>query len=385
MYSDKQLQEIRCIAKKCMMELGPIELNDPSDLYPLVAIASNESDVLRFTKSVVLITQEFNISSSPELLPTIHLYGPENLGNYEIIHCHPIIRSPSGKGIETLQKPEINLHRKSNIEDISRINGSYKDYLTYFQSIFKITNTIQPDDLISLCYDLVLKRPKIDGSHNLMTIDESICDTVLSSICRNALRMMRDKTVTQHRFIPHNETRYLSKITNSCNNVECLKDGTLNNITTFLAIYSLNALEFPSTMDNICLTLSTRYQHKFEKLYKYIYTKQRFTKTEFNDLRARRPELPSIRKAIEIEKEVEIVRTKVHKIVEQSVDQLKKDKIVISQGKKILPNADTLMIKTNSGFQEIEMPSIETIRKRRKNIIMFDSYLKSKQNEWENN
>lgn len=385
MYSNKQLQEIRSKAKNCMMELGPLELDDPSDLYPLVAIASNESDILRFTKSVVLITQEFNISSTPELLPTIHMYGPENLGNYEIIHCHPVIRPPSGKGIGTLQKPEINLHRKSNIEDISRINGSYKDYLTYFQSIFKITNTIQSDDLISLCYDLVLKRPKIDGSHNLMTIDESICDTVISSICRNALRMMRYKTVAQHRFIPHNETRHLSRITNSCNNVECLKDGTLNNITTFLAIYSLNILEFPSTMDNICLTLSTRYQHKFDKLHKYIYTEQGFTKTEFNDLRARRPELPSIRKAIEIEKEVRIIRTKVHKIVEQSVKQLKKDKIVVSEGKRFIPNADSLMIQTTNGFQEIEMPSAETIMKRKNNIKKFNSYLKNKRNEWKNN
>ena len=98
MYSDKQFQEIRSQAKNCMMELGPLELDDPADLYPLLAIASHESDILRFTKSVVLITQEFNILSTPELLPTIHMYGPENLGNYEIIHCHPVIRPPSGKG-----------------------------------------------------------------------------------------------------------------------------------------------------------------------------------------------------------------------------------------------------------------------------------------------
>ena len=118
MYSDKQLQEIRSIAKKCMMELGPLELDDPSDLYPLVRIASNETNVLRFTKSVVLATQEFTISSDPELLPSIHLYGPENLGNNEIIKCHPLIRSPSGKGIEALQNPKINLNQRSNFDDI---------------------------------------------------------------------------------------------------------------------------------------------------------------------------------------------------------------------------------------------------------------------------
>lgn len=385
MYSDKQLQEIRGIAKKCMMELGPIKLEDPSDLYPLVAKSSNESDILRFTKSVVLITQEFTISSNPEFLPTIHLYGPENLGNNEIIKCHPVIRPPSGKGIEALQNPKINLNQMSNIDDIARINESYKEYLVYLRDIFKITNMLSSGDLINLCYDLVLKRANINGSHNILNADEALCDVVLSSICRNALRMMRDKNYTQNRFILPNETRYLSKITNSCDNIECLKDGSLNNITTFFAIYSLNALEFPSTMNHICLTLSTRYQHKFENLYKYIYIDKKFSKAEYNDLRARRPELPSIRKALEIEKEVEEVRDKVYKIVEQSVNQLKKDNLVISQGKKIVPNADSLMIKTNGGFQEVEMPSMETIRKRRKNIVRFDSYLKSKRNEWKNN
>ncbi len=162
MYSDKQLQEIRNHAKNCMMELGPLKLEDPSDLYPLVAIASNESDTLRFTKSVVLITQEFAISSNPALRPTIHLYGPENLGNNEIIRCHPIIRSPSGKGIEMLQKSGINLNQRSNFEDIARINKLYKEYLAYLQNVFRITNNLSPDDLISLCYDSVLKRPNIN-------------------------------------------------------------------------------------------------------------------------------------------------------------------------------------------------------------------------------
>lgn len=385
MYYNKQLQEIRSQAKNCMMELGPLELEDPSDLYPLVRLASNESADLRFTKSVVLATQEFNIESKPELLPTIHLYGPENLGNYEIIHCHPVIRPRSGMGIETLQKPEINLNEKSNFDDIARISESYKEYLVYLQNAFRITNNFTTDDLISLCYDSVLKRPNINGSHNILDSNEAICDVVLSSICRNSLRMMRYKEYKPNRFIPQNESRYLSKITNICNDIECLKDGSLNNITTFLAIYSLNVLEFPSTIDHICLTLSTRYQHKVEKLHKYIYIEQKFSKTKYNDLRTRKPELPSIRKALEIEKEVKEVRQKVYNIVGESVDQLKKDNLVISQGKKILPNANSLTIKTNSGFQEIEMPSIETIRKRRKTIQNFNTYLKRKRIEWRNN
>lgn len=387
MYSDKQLQEIRSNARKCMIELGPIELKDTSDLYPLVAIASNERDILRFTKSVVLVTQEFTISSNPELLPTIHLYGPENLGNYEIIHYHPVIRPPSGIGIDALQNPEINLNQRSNIDDIVQISELYKEYLVYLQNVFKITNNIlspEEKDLINLCYDSVLKRPNINGSHNLLTVDESISDVVLTSICRNALRMMRYKNYKPDRFIPPNETRYLSKIINPCDNIECLKDGSLNNITTFLAIYSLNALELPSTIDHICLTLSTRYQHKFEDFNEHIGKKFNGI-SEYNDLRLRKPESPDVKKGLELEKKIEGIQKKVYPVVEQSVADLKKDKIIVSQGKKILPNADSLTIKTNSGFQEIVMPTIEAIRKRRKSIKNFNLYLKRKGSEWRNN
>lgn len=331
-----------------------------------------------------MITQEFAISSSPVLWPTIHLYGPENLGNNEIIRCHPVIRSPSGKGIETVQKPGINLNQRSNFEDIARINKSYKEYLVYLQNVFRITHSFSREDLISLCYDSVLKRPNVNGSHNILDANEALCDVVLSSICRNAIRMIRDKNYKQNRFIPPNESRYLSKITNSCNNIQCLKDGSLNNITTFLAIYSLNVLEFPSTMDHICLTLSTRYQHKFEDFHEHIGKKFNGI-SEYNDLRLRMPGSPDVRKGLELEKEIEGIKKKVYPVVEQSVADLKKDNIIISQGRKILPNADVLMIKTNSGFQEIIMPTIEAIRKRRKSIKNFDLYLKRKESEWRNN
>ncbi len=97
------------------------------------------------------------------------------------------------------------------------------------------------------------------------------------------------------------------------------------------------------------------------------------------------PESPDVKKALELEKEMEGIKTKVYSVVGQSIADLKKDKIIISQGKKILPNADSLMIKTNNGFQEIVMPTIEAIRKRRKSIKNFDLYLTRKGSEWRHN
>ncbi len=97
------------------------------------------------------------------------------------------------------------------------------------------------------------------------------------------------------------------------------------------------------------------------------------------------PNSQHVRKALDIEREVETIQKSVYQIVEQSVGQLKKDKIVDSEGKKILPNADSLMIQTKSGFQEIEIPSVETMMKHKNSITKFNSYLKNKRNEWKNN
>jgi hypothetical protein len=71
MYADENLQEIRVIAKKCLMNLGPLELAEPSDLYPLVAISSDETKITRFTKSVVLVSQELTVLTEPALMPPI--------------------------------------------------------------------------------------------------------------------------------------------------------------------------------------------------------------------------------------------------------------------------------------------------------------------------
>lgn len=160
----------------------------------------------------------------------------------------------------------------------------------------------------------------------------------------------------------------------------------LNNITTFLAIYSLNVLELPSTIDHICLTLSTRYQHKSEELDKYIRDEYNGV-SEYRDLRVRMPNAPHIKKALDIEREVETIKKRVYQIVEKSVAVLEKDKLIVNvnESKKLIPNADSLMIQTKSGLQEIEMPSVETIRKRKNSITKFNSYLKNKRSEWRNN
>jgi len=384
MCTEKQYHELLGYAEKCVMELGPLELEDPADIYPLVALTSNGGSKLRFTKNVVLATQEFTTLSTPSLMPTIHLYGPENFGNYEIVKCHPAIRPCGGQGINILQKQEITLRHRSDMVDLAWIQDLYKDYIPYLENVFKITNTLQEKDLINLCYDSVFGRESINGSHNILNESEALSDVVLTTICRNALRMMRNKSYKPNSITPPTQTKYLNATVNRSDNIECLKNGTTNNIAIFLTIYTLNALEFPSTIDHLCQTLSTRYRHKLEEYSQYIESEYN-SKSEYNDLRIRKPESPHVRKALEIETEVENIRKEVYQNVEQSILMLKKHKIITMQGKKILPNSDSLELIVNGEFNEIPMPSVGTIRKRRKNIQNFNSYLRRKKNEWKNN
>ncbi len=223
---------------------------------------------------------------------------------------------------------------------------------------------------------------KIKKSEDNKTINISDGQNYLS------LRLDTEKTKVNLAINDGRTDEYIVKMENGMLNIywniQCLKDGSLNNITTFLAIYSLNVLELPCTIDHICQTLSTRYQHKSEELDKYIRDEYNGV-SEYRELRVSKPNATHIKKALYIEREVETIKKRVYQIVEKSVAVLEKDKTIVNEGRKIIPNADSLMIKTKSGIQEIEMPSVEKIMKRKNSITKFNSYLRNKRNEWKNN
>lgn len=378
MHTNEQLQEIHNIAKKCLIELGPLELVEPSDLYPLVAVSSGETKKTRFTKSVVIVSQELTILTKPVLMPTIHLFGPENFGNYEIIKYHPSIRPISGTGIDKLKEEkeqEIRLHMHSDKETLAQVTDSYKKYIPYLEQIFAITRKLSADDIINLCYDLALKRQKASGSHNILDANEALSNIVLTSICRNAIRSMRYRNHNGDRYVPHSDNKYLNEIIiKDLNSIECLKDGTINNIATFLTVYTLNAMGFPCTLEHLCLVLSTRYQHCVEDYDKYL-NKKKIT---------RAPELPYIREIVVREAIVQEKRKKVYPIIEKSIGILIKNKLIQKQGKRIIPTVDSIKISTANGFEDIYMPSLKTIIGCEREIHAFNSYLRIKKDEWRN-
>jgi hypothetical protein len=373
MHTEEQLHEIREIAKKCFAELGPLELIEPSDLYPLVAVSSDETKKTHFTKNIVLISQELTLLTKPALMPTIHLFGPENFGNFEIIQYHPSIRPISGTGIDKLKEEEdqkIRFLMRSDKETLAQVTDSYKAYLPYLREIFAITRKLSTEDIINLCYDSVFKRQNVSGSHNILDASEALSKIVLTSICRNATRS-RYRIHKEERYVPLPDNKYLNEIIlKDFDSLECLKDGTVNNITTFLAVYTLNAMGFPCTLEHLCLVLSTRYQHYVEDYEKYI-NDQYANRAEFNELRKTKPELPHIREAIRREVTAQKKREKVYPVVKRSIDILTKNKLIQKKGKRIVPTADSIKISTTNGFQDVYMPSLETIIECEKGIYAF--------------
>ncbi len=160
-------------------------------------------------------------------MPTIHLFGPENLGNYEIIRCHPSIRPISGTGIDRLRKQkeqEIKLHVRSDNETLSRVKDSHKAYIPYLKEIFAITHRLSTEDIINLCYDSALRRPKAKGFHNILDASEAVSDIVLTSICRNAIRSMSHRNYSEVRYIPPSGIKYMNNVTiDDCGSIEFLK------------------------------------------------------------------------------------------------------------------------------------------------------------------
>jgi hypothetical protein len=140
---------------------------------------------------------------------------------------------------------------------------------------------------------------------------------------------------------------------------------------------------FPCTLEHLCLALSTRYQHSFEDYNKYIESQYK-NKAEYKELRDQRPELPHIKEAVKKEAIVQEKKSKAYPVVEKSIQSLKKDKLIEKQGKRILPIVDALKISTANGFQDIPMPTMETIIRRGREIRSFDSYLRRKREEWRN-
>lgn len=120
-----------------------------------------------------------------------------------------------------------------------------------------------------------------------------------------------------------------------------------------------------------------------EGLDKYIENQYK-NKAEYKELRDRRPELPHISEALKIEADVREKKSKAYPVVEKSIESLKKEKLIEKQGKRILPVADALKISTANGFQDIPMPTIETIIRRKREIRSFASYLRRKREEWRN-
>ncbi len=254
-------------------------VSDLNELYVLIWSCLQSSFInydipnTIMAKSVIIASKTFNIetpSTSP-ILPTIHLYGPELIGDKEILSCNSSLKRAGGDMIDSVQ-PYKHVIPTDN-RAIVRIREKYDSYLDPLDGMFEyILGSSR--DMIDLTYDVVFERPYFTGSHNIMTPEEATKDIVWNTLCRNMLRVKRTLTRRGKRNfeIPDNTVNF--SISNHGGNIECLKDGTKNDMVIFQGIYLMNAMGLPTGNSKdgpgeyLYRLLSCRYFKDFEKYYK---------------------------------------------------------------------------------------------------------------------
>ncbi|GBE54802.1 hypothetical protein BMS3Bbin15_00963 [archaeon BMS3Bbin15] len=227
------------------------QVSDLDELYALIWSCLQSSfrnfDIPNtiMAKSVIIASKTFNIetpSTSP-ILPTIHLYGPELIGDKEILLYSPYLKRAGGDMIGSVQ-PDKHVIPTDN-RAIARIREKYDSYLNPLEGILEhILGSLS--DMIDLTYDVVFERPYFTGSHNIMTPEEAMKNIVWNTLCRNMLRVKRTLTRRGKRNfeIPDNTVNF--SISNHGGNIECLKDGTKNDMVIFQGIYLMNAMGLPT-------------------------------------------------------------------------------------------------------------------------------------------
>ncbi len=255
------------------------QVSNLDELYVLIwsclQSSFRNSDIPKtiLAKSVIIASNVFNIetpSTSP-ILPTIHLYGPELIGDKEILSYSSSLKRAGGDMIDSVQ-PYKHVIPTDN-RAIARIQKKYDSYLDPLEGILgHILGSLS--DMIDLTYDVVFERPYFTGSHNIMTPEEATKDIVWNTLCRNMLRVKRTLTMRGKRNfdLPDNTVNF--SISNHGGNIECLKDGTKNDMVIFQGIYLMNAMGMPTGNSKdgpgeyLYRLLSCRYFKDFEEYYK---------------------------------------------------------------------------------------------------------------------
>lgn len=161
----------------------------------------------------------------------------------------------------------------TNNRAIATIREKYDSYLDPLDGMFEyILGSSR--DMIDLTYDVVFERPYFTESHNIMTPEEAMKNIVWNTLCRNMLRVKRTLTMRGKRNfdLPDNTVNF--SISNHGGGIECLKDGTRNDMVIFQGIYLMNAMGLPTGNSKdgqgeyLYRLLSCRYFKDFEEYYK---------------------------------------------------------------------------------------------------------------------
>jgi len=285
----KRIKEL--MKRDYLMEFGSIE-----EFYAFVVwilydkykVKQKASIIIAKTIDVLYHLCNVKTGEHPNI-PTIHKFGPECVGNYEI--C-------KGRKYEDIENSKLNMFKilgnvanidNGGIIDFESISDEgrdrlretvsrYKKYESHVSDIVsKIIDFGDNEDRINLAYNLCLGRDEYDPSRRILGM-EAFSEIVINSICRNFSRARAKGVIPKksdldsykalaiiERIKNSGDTPIeIKDIYNSAEVKEDLKYGSKNNIVKYLAIYFLNLMGFKTgtsknKIENLCCLLSPYY------------------------------------------------------------------------------------------------------------------------------
>lgn len=198
---------------------------------------------VKFFKTLLITNSLLNISlinPHHHLFNYLHFFGPVEYLSFQATDGGRILGCAENKTIEQVEECPIYIIDE---EEFNKILNSYDDKIRRpLDEIIAILKYWEWKDIITLSYmicrnDIFHKKNQFDSWRD---INSNLLITTLSINLENLLYLWRPRIINQMNPKKAMKIDY-SKITFLKNNrIECLKNGTINPIITYLGVYLLN-------------------------------------------------------------------------------------------------------------------------------------------------
>jgi len=229
----------------------PLQVASPLEIPAVIARSylCDKYPALRLSKCGVALNYVLDIKSEPRPFPTIHILGPDLLGEKEAVTLTPYFSGILGQDWADLDSSALSEgYVNINSNSVRQLESQY-EYNGNVHSIAAALWDLPTVENVQIAYDLAFGRTVPNGSVRTLG-SEAFSDIISNTLRRNLTRahqqgLLKEKASVEN---PVGEIE-IKQIDNSLDESsfpfkDCLKIGTTNNLVTYRAVWILNCTGF---------------------------------------------------------------------------------------------------------------------------------------------